>query len=224
MATINFDSELRRAGAEATHGWRRLAFLARRYLLGTVGLVIMVLFVAMALSADLICRYDPLSVDSAHRLAAPNAQHWFGTDPFGRDVWSRIVHGARISLAVGIGSTLLGSSIGVIVGLASGYLSGWVDLLFQRVTDIMQSLPLLVLGTARPEVRNKFPALWAERGVLDVHLSGLGSKARERLVQQVLGSGSDAVTRQRIIAQAGGNPLFLDAQYINPPHDCIHCR
>jgi ABC-type dipeptide/oligopeptide/nickel transport system ATPase subunit/ABC-type amino acid transport system permease subunit len=146
LATINFDSELRRAGAHSTHGWRRLLFLAQRYLLGTIGLVIMVMFVWMAISADLICRYDPLSVDSAQRLAAPSARHWMGTDSFGRDVWSRIVHGARISLAVGIGATALGSSIGVIVGLASGYLSGWVDLLFQRITDILQALPLLVLA------------------------------------------------------------------------------
>ena len=106
----------------------------------------MILFVLAALLADFIARYDPLSVDSLHRLAAPSAQHWLGTDLFGRDVWSRIIHGARISLAVGVGSTLLGSSIGVIVGLASGYLSGWVDLVFQRITDILQALPLLVLA------------------------------------------------------------------------------
>ena len=146
MTTINFDTELRRAGAHSRHGWRRLVFLAQRYLLGTFGLIIMVLFVWMAISADLICRYDPLSVDSAHRLASPSMQHWMGTDSFGRAVWSRIVHGARISLAVGIGATLLGSSIGVLVGLASGYLSGWVDLVFQRITDILQALPLLVLA------------------------------------------------------------------------------
>lgn len=146
MATINFDSELRRAGANATTGWGRFAFLAQRHVLGTVGLTIMVLFVCTALFADLISRYDPLSVDSAHRLAPPSALHWFGTDSFGRDVWSRIIHGARISLAVGIGSTALGATLGVIVGLTSGYLSGWVDLVFQRVTDILQSLPLLVLA------------------------------------------------------------------------------
>jgi peptide/nickel transport system permease protein len=146
LAVVNYDSELRRAGADATQGWRRLAFLAQRHILGTVGLVIMVLFVWVALSADLIGRYDPLSVDSAHRLAAPDWRHWLGTDSFGRDVWSRIVHGARISLAVGIGSTTLGASIGVIVGLTSGYLSGWVDLVFQRVTDMLQALPLLVLA------------------------------------------------------------------------------
>ena len=146
MAVINYDSELKRAGAHSTQGWRKLAFLAQRHLLGAVGLVIMVMFVLVAVLADFIGRYDPLSVDSLHRLAPPSAEHWLGTDSFGRDVWSRIIHGARISLAVGIGSTLLGSSIGVIVGLASGYLSGWVDLVFQRVTDILQALPLLVLA------------------------------------------------------------------------------
>src|SRR4029079_2096631 len=100
----------------------------------------------MPISACWIFRFSPLSIDSAHRLAAPSALHWMGTDSFGRDVWSRIVHGARISLAVGIGATALRSAIGVIVGLASGYLSGWVDLLFQRITDILQALPLLVLA------------------------------------------------------------------------------
>jgi peptide/nickel transport system permease protein len=146
MVTINFDNELRRAGANSTHGWRRYTFLAQRHVLGTVGLVIMVVFVLTALFADLICRYDPLTVDSVHALARPSAQHWMGTDSFGRDVWSRIVHGARISLAVGIGSTTLGATIGVMIGLTSGYLSGWVDLVFQRLTDIFQALPLLVLA------------------------------------------------------------------------------
>jgi peptide/nickel transport system permease protein len=146
VVAVNYDNELRRAGAKATHGWRRFAFLAQRHILGTVGLAIMALFVFAAIFADLICRYDPLTVDSAHALARPSWQHWMGTDSFGRDVWARIVHGARISLAVGIGSTALGGSIGVVVGLTSGYLSGWVDLLFQRVTDILQALPLLVLA------------------------------------------------------------------------------
>jgi len=146
LATINFDSELRRAGAKATGGWGRTVFLARRHVLGAIGLVIMTLFVLSAIFADLICRFDPLTVDSAHALAHPDARHWMGTDSFGRDVWARIIHGARISLAVGIGSTALGGTIGVIVGLTSGYLSGWVDLVFQRVTDVLQALPLLVLA------------------------------------------------------------------------------
>ena len=146
MVTINYDSELRRAGANTDTFWRRVRFLARRHVLGTVGFVIMALFVFSAVFADLICLYSPLTVDSAHALAAPSAQHWLGTDSFGRDVWARIIHGARISLAVGIGSTALGGFFGVMIGLASGYLSGWVDLVFQRITDILQALPLLVLA------------------------------------------------------------------------------
>jgi peptide/nickel transport system ATP-binding protein len=146
LDAINYDTELRRAGASSTHGWRKLTFLAQRHMLGTIGLVIMLMFVLAAALADGICRFSPLTVDSAHALSAPNGQHWMGTDSFGRDVWSRIIHGARISLAVGIGSTALGSSIGVMIGLASGYLSGWVDLVCQRVIDILQALPLLVLA------------------------------------------------------------------------------
>jgi peptide/nickel transport system permease protein len=146
LDAINYDAELRRAGANATHGWRRLAFFAQRYVLGTAGLIILVMFVLTAIFADFIGRFSPLAVDSAHALAHPGAQHWLGTDSFGRDVWSRIIHGARISLAVGIGSTALGSAFGVTIGLASGYLSGWVDLIFQRIIDMLQALPLLVLA------------------------------------------------------------------------------
>jgi len=69
-----------------------------------------------------------------------------GADMMGRDVYSRIIHGARISLAVGIGSTLLGGLLGVIIGLMSGYLLGWFDLIMQRIIDIMQALPLLVMA------------------------------------------------------------------------------
>lgn len=146
MAAIDYDLELRRAGAHAIGGWRRVLFLAQRHVLGAAGLIIMSLFVFTAIFADFIARYDPLTIDAARALARPSLAHWMGTDSFGRDVFSRIIHGARISLAVGIGSTALGGTIGVIVGLTSGYLSGWVDLVFQRVSDVLQALPLLVLA------------------------------------------------------------------------------
>jgi peptide/nickel transport system permease protein len=146
MADIDFDLELARAGAHARGRLGRLRHLALRYPLGAAGAVIMGLFVATAVLADVLSVYDPLATDAALALKPPGAAHWFGTDPFGRDVLSRIIHGARISLAVGIGSTLLGSGLGTAVGLASGYLGGWVDLAVQRVMDVLQALPLLVLA------------------------------------------------------------------------------
>ena len=146
LPSIDIEAELAKAGANTQGRWGELRFFARRYLLGTIGLVIMIVFVLAALLAPWIATFDPLAVNARHALARPNAIHWLGADSFGRDVYSRIIYGARISLAVGIGSTLLGGTLGVAIGLTSGYLAGWVDLLFQRLIDILQALPLLVLA------------------------------------------------------------------------------
>lgn len=146
MQASDYAAELSRAGAHVGGRWSAALFLARRYPLGAIGAVIMLVFVIAALFAGLIATHDPLATNSAMSLAHPGAAHWLGADNFGRDVYSRIVHGARISLAVGIGSTLLGCLFGVVLGLLSGYLAGWVDLLVQRVIDILQALPLLVLA------------------------------------------------------------------------------
>ena len=146
MASAEYAAELARAGANVEGRWGALRFLARRYPLGAAGAAIMALFVFAALFAEFIVLYDPLATNAAHSLASPSAAHWMGADNFGRDVYSRIVHGARISLAVGIGATALGCLFGVALGLLSGYLGGWVDLLVQRLIDILQALPLLVLA------------------------------------------------------------------------------
>ena len=146
MQRADFEGELARAGANVRGRWGELRFLARRYPLGAIGAAIMTLFVFAALFAEFLTPYSPLATDAAQSLAAPGAAHWMGADNFGRDVYSRIAFGARISLAVGIGSTALGCLLGVALGLASGYLSGWVDLLVQRLIDILQALPLLVLA------------------------------------------------------------------------------
>ena len=146
MAAIDYDIELRRAGAHATAGWRRVPFLAQRHVLGAIGLVIMMLFVLTAILGRFHRALRSADVDSAIALARPA---W-------RTGWARIPSAAMSSAA---SSTARASrspsasarprsaaSIGVIVGLTSGYLSGWVDLVFQRVSDILQALPLLVLA------------------------------------------------------------------------------
>jgi|CXWL01.1.fsa_nt_gi peptide/nickel transport system permease protein len=146
MQSKDYAAELSRAGANVGGRWSESMFLARRYPLGAVGVMIVAVFVFAAIFAEMITTFDPLATNSKMSLAAPGAIHWLGADNFGRDMYSRIVFGARISLVVGIGSTFLGCFFGVILGLVSGYLSGWVDLLVQRVIDILQALPLLVLA------------------------------------------------------------------------------
>ena len=164
MQTGEYAAELSRAGANVGGRWSEALFLARRYPLGAIGAAIMAVFVFAALFSELITIHDPLSTNAAMSLAAPGAVHWMGADNFGRDVYSRIVFGARISLAVGIGSTALGCLFGVVLGLLSGYLAGWVDLLVQRVIDILQALPLLVLALVLaaalgPSLRNTIIAI-----------------------------------------------------------------
>jgi peptide/nickel transport system permease protein len=117
----------------------------RRKPLGAIGAFLMLALVVTALLADVIATHDPVRT-STLPLAEPGALHWLGTDNLGRDLYSRVVHGSRISLAVGIASTLLGAVVGGVIGLLSGYVGGKTDLLSQRVMDIMQALPILVLA------------------------------------------------------------------------------
>jgi peptide/nickel transport system permease protein len=146
MAVIDHRAELERAGANVGGFWGTLGFYARRYPVGTLGAVLVLVFVLMAALAPWITSFDPTTTNARASLARPGDTHWLGADFMGRDLYSRIVYGARISLAVGVGSTLLGCLFGVSVGLASGYFGGWLDLVTQRLIDIMQALPLLVLA------------------------------------------------------------------------------
>jgi peptide/nickel transport system permease protein len=123
-----------------------VARFCRKKPLGAAGGAIMLAMVVVAVLADAIATHDPIATNAAATLAPPSAQYWLGSDHLGRDIHSRIVHGTRISLVVGLASTLLGSVFGGIVGLLTGYLGGKTDLITQRVLDILQGLPLLVLA------------------------------------------------------------------------------
>ena len=146
MAVIDHRAELSRAGAGVEGFWGTVGFFVRRYPLGAAGAVIVAVFVLMALFAGWITEFEPTATNARASLARPGGAHWLGADFMGRDLWSRIVYGARISLTVGIGSMSLGCLIGVTVGLLSGYFGGWLDLIVQRFMDMLQSLPLLVMA------------------------------------------------------------------------------
>ena len=146
MAVLDHKAELEKAGANVTGRFSSLMYFIRSYPLGAVGMLIVLVFVFAAIFADFITAFDPFTTNAAASLAEPGGAHSLGADFMGRDIWARIVYGARISLIVGIGSAALGSLFGVIIGLATGYIGGWFDLLMQRIIDIMQALPLLVMA------------------------------------------------------------------------------
>jgi peptide/nickel transport system permease protein len=118
----------------------------RKKPLGAAGGALMLVMLVTALFAEPLSTHDPIATDAAATLARPSSQHWLGTDHLGRDIYSRIVHGTRVSLIVGVLSTLLGSVLGGLIGLVSAYFGGKTDLITQRVLDILQGLPLLVLA------------------------------------------------------------------------------
>lgn len=125
--------------------WRRL----RKELTAFVGLVLVILFFAVALLAPLISPFDPNHQDIiGAKLAPPSAQHWFGADILGRDMLSRMIYGARISVFVGLAVVLVAGSFGTFVGLFAGYRRGWIDEVVMRVTDIFFAFPPLILAMA----------------------------------------------------------------------------
>ncbi len=126
--------------------WTTLGRFIRKKPLGAAGAFLMLVMLLTACFADLLQTHDPIATEAAHTLAPPSAEHRLGTDHLGRDIFSRIVHGARVSLIVGVASTLLGSVLGGIIGLLSAYVGGTTDLITQRFLDILQGLPLLVLA------------------------------------------------------------------------------
>jgi peptide/nickel transport system permease protein len=146
MTTVDDTDAIAAAAAPSESLWRHLRYHLARHPLGAIGALIMTVFVFAAMFANFLTRFDPTTTNAALSLAHPSAAHFLGADFLGRDVYSRIVYGARISLAVGLGSAVLGGAIGTTLGLLSGYVGGWVDLLVQRLVEIMQALPVLILA------------------------------------------------------------------------------
>ncbi len=114
--------------------------------LGMLGLLVILAYVVMALGAKWIAPFDPEEIDFAAQLTKPGLEHWFGTDQFGRDVFSRLIYGSRTALAVGIGASLFGCTIGAVIGASSGYFGGKIDTIIQRVVDILLAFPIIVLA------------------------------------------------------------------------------
>jgi peptide/nickel transport system permease protein len=125
-----------------------LAEFFRRKPLGAIGAVVAVILVLVAIFADVIANHDPYAIRVGEVFTGPTGGIWLGTDHLGRDVFSRIVHGARISLYVGIMSSFIGCTIGLLIGVASVHFGGKTDLIVQRFIDGMMAFPSLILAIA----------------------------------------------------------------------------
>jgi len=125
--------------------WLRLA---RRFPLGAFGFVCIGLIVVMALTAPLVAPYSPTQVGTGLPLDGPSTDHWLGTDQLGRDLFSRLIYGSRVSIIVGVIAVGVAASIGVPVGLVAGYAGGWADVLLMRIVDAVIAFPSLILALA----------------------------------------------------------------------------
>jgi peptide/nickel transport system permease protein len=126
--------------------WRQAARRLRRNPGAMIGLVILTLLVVAAIVAPLLTSYDPIKQQMANAFQAPDAQHWLGTDQFGRDILSRILYGSRISLRIGLVSVGIAASIGILLGLVAGYYGGWSDILISRFIDLLLAFPGILLA------------------------------------------------------------------------------
>lgn len=130
---------LHRAGRRQRPAWMQP--------LGVIGATILIALALVALLAPLIAPHDPLAQE-ARRLMPPSAEHWFGTDQLGRDVFSRVLHGARLSLPYALQLVVLAGILGTVLGAIAGYFGGWVDGLIMRMADLVLAFPDIILAMA----------------------------------------------------------------------------
>ena len=145
------------------------------------GVSVVVLIVLLAVLAPLVSLHDPLRIDLVNQLQGPSLSHWLGTDIQGRDVWARLVYGARVSLSAGIVSQAIALAIGLSMGLIAGYYGGWIDELVMRLADVTLAFPTLLLLIAMAA------ALQPSLGVVFLTIGLVGWAGMARLVRgQVL--------------------------------------
>jgi peptide/nickel transport system permease protein len=126
----------------------RAASLARRQPLGVAGAVLVLTIVFLAVFAEQLAPHDSELIDFDAMLTAPNEVYWLGTDQFGRDLWTRLMYGARTALFIGFIGAFVGATTGLVLGVASAYFGGNFDLIMQRIIDVFMAFPLIIMALA----------------------------------------------------------------------------
>ncbi|PMP70771.1 MAG: D-ala-D-ala transporter subunit, partial [Mesoaciditoga sp.] len=128
--------------------WKHTFFLWKRTKLAIIGTVIVIVFVLVAIIGPFLIPYDPLSQNMSERLQPPSLRHFFGTDQFGRDIFSRVISGAMIEVEIIIIVSIISGGIGLILGVIAGYFGGAIDEILMRATDMFLAFPSLILAMA----------------------------------------------------------------------------
>ncbi len=128
--------------------FKHTIYLWRRTHLAMIGTVMIIVFIMIAILAPLLAPYDPIVHNLDNRLMPPSAEHFFGTDQYGRDIFSRVLYGSRIEIGIITIVSLISLTLGILVGIISGYFGGIVDEILMRITDIFMAFPRLVLAMA----------------------------------------------------------------------------
>jgi len=174
-----------------------------------IGIGIVVVMSLAAILAPLLARQSPITIDLAHLLQRPSAQHWLGTDIQGRDIWSRLVYGARVSLTVGLISQGIALALGVTLGLIAGFYGKWVDEIVMRLADVTLAFPTLLLLIAM------VAALQPSEGVVFATIGIVGWAGMARIVR-----GQVLVVRQLEYIQAiralGAGDLRIMVRHVLP--------
>jgi peptide/nickel transport system permease protein len=182
-------------------GWLR--FL--RNPLAVAGMVVIVLLLVVAAGAPWIATHDPIAQSLAERLQAPSAAHWFGTDQIGRDIYSRIVYGSRITIYIVLLVTVIVAPVGLLIGTIAGYFGGRIDVLLMRITDIFLAFPGLVLALAF--VAALGPGL--ENAVIAISLTNWPGFARLARAETLIVRSSDYIAASRLQGASAARIILM---------------
>lgn len=186
--------------------WRQ--FSANK--LAVVGLLIILLLVLVAIFADALAPYSPVIGDLANsRLLPPSAQHWMGTDDLGRDIYSRVIYGSRLTLFVVVLVAIIAAPIGLLVGTVAGYAGGWVDTILMRITDIFLAFPKLILALAF--VAALGPGI--ENAVIAIAITSWPPYARIARAETLQVRNSDFISAVRLM---GASPTRIVLRHVIP--------
>ena len=177
--------------------------------LAVIGLLIILLLILTALFAPQIAPYDPVVTDLANRLHPLSAEHWFGTDEMGRDIFSRVVWGSRLTLYVILLVAVIAAPVGILVGTVSGYFGGVIDTVLMRITDIFVAFPKLILALAF--VAALGPGI--ENAIIAISITSWPPYARIARAETITIRNSDFIKAIRL---QGAGPLRIITRHIMP--------